>query len=575
MRVRVSGALVRGLIVLGCAAIALILGYFGLHAYVFSPQGKMLELGRSWTDILFADVQLFVLQAPLNGTGPFTVSLQIARFLAPGTTILAAVETLRQLLSEQLRSLKAAGASGHPIVTGDGPAALELCRRLRASHRKVVLVCTTEAAAAQARLYRLLDVSGDPTDPATLRAAGLRRANEVYACTDHSTTNAATALRALEISQQRRRPLATYAQVRDAEICAALRARRIGAEGDPRFRLDFFTIEEVAARELLDQHPLPDASDAAARVVIVGFGWLGHAVLREIARRRKPGGPPVTVLVQDDNPADALSFVRRFAPVRDNCVVSVEDRTTPAALADDAPTLMLICLSDNEEALSAGLAAAHSVADRSDRVVICMGEPTPFDSVLTGDKALLDDVEGRLTVFDVLEEACMPSLIRADLNDRLARAIHQGYLETCVAQGDSPERNQSMRPWEELPDHLRLSNFAQASHLGAKLSRIHCVITPESDPSHGFAFTDAEIGELAEMEHLRWSQERRALGYVRGPERDAQHHPDLVDWAQLSDRAKDRDRDAVRGIPAMLELAGFQVLRLRPAPSLPTTQASR
>ena len=572
---RVSGALVRGLVVLGCAATALILGYVGLRAYVFTPQGMAQHLGRSWADILFADVQLFVLQAPVNGPGPFTVSLQIARFLAPGTTILAAVEALRVLLSEQLRSWKAARASGHPIVTGDGPAALELSRRLRVSHRKVVLVCTTEAAAAQARLYRLLDVSGDPTDTATLRAAGLRRANEVYACTDHSTTNAATALRALEISRKRRRPLATYAQVRDAEICAALRARRIGADGDTRFRLDFFSIEEVAAKELLDQHPLPDANDTAARVVIVGFGWLGHAVLREIARRRKPGGPPVTVLVQDDNPEDVRSFVKRFTPVRENCVVNVEDRTTPVALADDAPTLMLICLSDNEEALSAGLTAAHSVADRSDRVVICMGEPTPFDSVLTGDKALLDDVEGRLTVFDVLEEACMPSLIRADLNDRLARAIHQGYLQTCAAQGDSPERNESMRPWEELPDYLRLSNFAQASHLGAKLSRIHCVITPESDPSHDFAFTDAEIGELAEMEHVRWALERRALGYVRGPERDDQHHPDLVDWEQLSDRAKDKDRDAVRGIPATLELAGFQILRLRPTPILPTTQDSQ
>jgi voltage-gated potassium channel Kch len=563
---RVNGALARGLVVLGCAATALILGYFGLRAYVFQPAGKALGLGRSWADILFTDLQLFVLQAPLNGPGPFTAPLQVARFLAPGTTILAAVEALRVLLSEQLRGWKAARASGHPIVTGDGPGALELSRRLRVSHRKVVLVCTTEAAAAQARLYGVLDVSGDPTDAATLRAAGLGRASEVYACTDHSTTNAATALRALEISQTRRRPLATYAQVRDPEICAALRARRIGAEGDPRFRLDFFSIEEVAAKELLDQHPLPDADGTAARVVIVGFGWLGRAVLREIARRRNPGGPRVTVLVQDDNPEDARGFATRFMMVRENCVVTVEDRTAPVALADDAPTLMLICLSDNEEALSAGLAAAHSVADRSDQVVICLGEPTPFDSVLDGEKALLDDVEGRLTVFDVMEEACVPGRISADLNDRLARAIHHGYVETCAARGDAPERNKSMVPWEELPEHLRQSNFAQASHIGAKLSRIHCVITPESDPPHDFAFTGAEIQLLAQMEHERWGLERQSAGYQYGPDRDAPHHPDLVGWNQLSERTRDIDRDAVRRIPAMLEQAGFQILRLRPPP---------
>jgi len=80
---RVNGALVRGLIVLGCAATSLILGYIGLRTFVLHQAG----LGRSWVDILFADVQLFVLQAPLNGPGPYSLPLQIARFLAPGTTI--------------------------------------------------------------------------------------------------------------------------------------------------------------------------------------------------------------------------------------------------------------------------------------------------------------------------------------------------------------------------------------------------------------------------------------------------------------------------------------------------------
>jgi len=559
---RVNGALVRGLIVLGCAATSLILGYIGLRTFVLHQAG----LGRSWVDILFADVQLFVLQAPLNGPGPYSLPLQIARFLAPGTTILAAVEALRVLLSEQLRSWAAASASRHAIVTGDGPAALELSRQLRAEYRTVVLVSATEAATAQARRYRLLDVYGDPTDAGTLRAAGLGRAQVVFACSDRSTTNAATALRALEISQEPGRSLVTYAQVRDAEIGAALRARRIGAEGDPRFRLDFFSIEEVAAKVLLDQHPLADANGIAAQVVIVGFGWLGRAVLREIARRRIPGGPPVAVLVQDDSPGVASSFVSRFAAVRQNCVVAVQDRTAQIALADDAPTLMFVCLSDNDEALSAGLAAAHSVADRSDRVVICMGEPTPFDSVLTGEKALLDDVEGRLTVFDVMEEACMPSRITDDLNDRLARAIHHGYLQACTDRGDSPQDNKSMRPWAELPEHLRHSNFAQASHLGTKLARIHCVIVPESGPVPDFTFTADEIQLLAEMEHERWVRERLARGYAYGPDRDDRHHPDLVAWEHLSDRARDMDREAVRQIPAILGQAGFQILRLPPLP---------
>lgn len=561
---RVNGALARLLAVVGCAVVALVLGYFGLRTYVLThPKGG---LGKAWLDIAFDDVQLFVLQAPLNGPGPFTLSLQIARFLAPATTIAAFVGTLLVLLGEQLRSWQAARASKHAIVTGDGPAALELCRQLSADDRKIVLVSATAAAVAQARRYRLLTVSGDPADADTLRAAGLRGADELYACGSRSTVNAATVLRALEISPLRGRPLTTYAQVRDAEICAALRARRIGASSDPRFRLDFFSTEEIAARVLLDEHPVTDADGNAAHVVIVGFSWLGQAILREVARRRMAGKPAVQVVVQDDSPAAARSFIRRFPAIGQNCQVEVRDRAEQFRLADRKPTLLLVCLSDNEEALSAGLTAAHSVADPGDRVVLCMGEPTPFDSVLSSQNALLDDVGGRLTIFDVTEEATVPSRIRDDINDRLARAIHQGYLDTCAARGDSPQNNKSMRPWEKLPDHLRQSNFAQAAHIGTKLTSIDCVIAPETDPPADFDFGKAEIEQLAKMEHERWVQERQEAGYGYGPDRDDRHHPDIADWKLLSERARDMDRATVRQIPAILQKAGFQILRLRPSP---------
>jgi len=562
--VRVNGALARGLVVLGFVIASLVLGYFGVRAYASHHPG--LGFGQGWADIFYDDLQLFVLSSPPTGTGTLPVALQIARFLAPGTTILAGVEALRVLLGEQLRSWAAARAARHAIVTGDGPAALELARQLRAGYRKVVLVSAAAATLAQARRYGLLDVSGDPTDAGTLRSAGLRRAHELFACAADSATNAATALQALEISRESGRSLTTYAQVRD-EVCGALRARRIGATSDSRFRLDFFSIEEVAASVLLDQHPLADASGTAARVVIVGFGSLGQAVLREIARRRWPGSPLVDVLVQHDNRQAVSSYIDRVTAVRDNCAVSFQDRTARISLADDAPTLMLVCLPDNDEALSAGLAAVHSVADRSDRVVICVGEPTPLDSVLTGRRALLDNVKGRLTVFDVLEEACVPDRIRAGLSDGLARAIHRGYLESCEDRGESPELNTSMRPWEELPDDLQQANFAQALDLGAKLNSLNCVITPESGLAPDFAFTDSEIETLAQKEHERWMLERKVRGYAYGPQRDATHHPDLVDWQHLTDGAKEKDRAAVRQIPLILRQAGFQILRLPPDPS--------
>jgi hypothetical protein len=550
----------RWLIVLGIAAVALILGYVGLNEYL--SHHPTLMFGRGWTDIVYYDLQLFVLNsAPAGGAGPFPVPLGIARFLAPAATVVATVETVRLLLSEQLRRWSSASASKHAIVTGDGPIAVELARKLRAKYRKVVLVGATSATAEQVRAHRLLDVSGDPTDASTLRAAGLRRADVLYACAELSTTNAATALRAREISQAHGRSLTAFALVRDAEISTALRARRIGVKDDPSFRLDFFSVEDTAARVLLDKHPLAPDGTRPAQVVIVGFGRLGRAVLHEIARRPHPEGSLLGVSIRGEGTEALPRFLHRFPVVRRNCSVTCDDEGSQRPAGDD-PALIFICLPDNDDALNAGLDAVHAMTARSDRVVICMSEPSPFGAVLGSQKALLDDAEGRLTVFEVIEEACVPERIKEDLADQLARAIHRAYVKNCEARGDSPRLNHSMRPWEDLPDDLKHSNLAQAADIGTKLEAIGCAVVPESVTTLDFAFSEPEVNLLAEMEHRRWMQERKGQGYVHGPVREGNQHPDLVDWQYLSESARAKDRDAVRELPMILWQAGFQILRL-------------
>ena len=553
---------------LGATAAGLILGYIGLHEYLSQHP----RLGRSWTDILFYDLQLFVLNAaPADGAGPFPVALGIARFLAPAATIAATLTAVSLLLNEQLRRWLSASASRHAIVTGDGPIAVELARKLRAEYGTVVLVSATPAGAEQVRAHGLLNVSGDPTDAATLRAAGLRRARVVYACAELSTTNAATALRAREIlrtqeiSQAHGRPLSVYAQVRDAEISTALRARRIGAKDDSGFRLDFFSVEGTAARVLLDKHPLAPDGTKPARVVIVGFGRLGRAVLHEIARRPHPAGSLLQVSIGGEGTETLPRFLDRFPVVGRNCFVTCDD--APQRPPGDEPAQTFICLPNNDDALNAGLAAAQAMTTRSDHVVICMSEPSPFGAVLSSQKALLDDAEGRLSIFEVIEEACVPGRIKEDLADQLARAIHQAYVKNCEARGESPLVNLSMRQWEDLPDHLKQSNLAQAADIGAKLEAIDCAVVPESAANPDFAFAEAEIELLAKLEHQRWVDERKGQGIVHGPVREGNQHPDLVDWQYLSEDAQNKDRDAIRELPMILWQAGFQILRLPPRSS--------
>jgi hypothetical protein len=160
----------------------------------------------------------------------------------------------------------------------------------------------------------------------------------------------------------------------------------------------------------------------------------------------------------------------------------------------------------------------------------------------------------------------VPGGIEADLTRQLARAIHQAYVDNNAARGDSPPQNPAMLPWEELPEDLKQSNLAQAADIGTKLDAIGCAAVPDSAAAPDFAFTEADIELLAKMEHQRWVQERQAQGYVYGPKREGKQHPDMVGWQYLSENAREKDRDAIRELPAILRQAGFRIVCRPPRP---------
>jgi RyR domain/TrkA-N domain len=557
--------------VLAVAIFALIIGGIGLDQYLTGPHAPA-GFGHGFWDIVFYDLQLPVLSsAPTQGPGPYPPLLGTARILAPVSTFLAAVGTLFLLLGEQWRRVQVAAARYHAIVVGDGPVALKLAGNLHAEKRKlvlfspkVVLVSSDDETLTRGRQARLVGYRGDPSDPVTLRAARVVRATELYACTSQGTVNAAIALRARdEVPASRKRPLSGYAQVRDAELGVALRARRIGVGGDPRLRLDFFTIEDIAARRLFDKHPFASVGDGPVLVVISGFGYLGQAVLREVAHRHQalPGRPPADVVIRHASEEQVAKLAEAFPAIRDNCAITYTE--LPAFPAAGEYTVY-VCLDADDDALSEGLAMAHSLVSRRGNVVVCMRESSPFAGVLAARSGLIDDVMGKLSVFGVIEEACVPSNIRDDFTEQLARSIHSAYVVMEAAHGKTPATNPSMVPWESLPEDLRQANIDQAAGIGDKMEAIGAIIVPESAGAPEFQFTGEEVERLAEQEHERWMRDKLGQGWRYGQTRDDERkiHPDLLPWAALSEADKDKDRNAVRALPGTLHDAGFQILRL-------------
>lgn len=151
-------------------------------------------------------------------------------------------------------------------------------------------------------------------------------------------------------------------------------------------------------------------------------------------------------------------------------------------------------------------------------------------------------------------------------HELVARAIHEEDVARQAALGISSDKNPSLLPWNELPQALRETNLQQAEDIAKKLLLINCGIgIAIRDVKPVFTFTDEEVEQLAEEEHARWMKEKGGRSWTHGLTRlDPDHvHNGLVPWNKLTEAEKEKDRHAVRALPAILAKVHLKVFRLR------------
>ncbi|MBG0817570.1 RyR domain-containing protein [Planomonospora sp. ID82291] len=536
----------------------LVLGYLGMRAHLSSHT----EFTRSPWDLLYYTLQLFVLDpTPIDGTSAIPPMLQFARFAAPVVTIYALVETTRLLLSAEIQRIRARRSRRHAVVCGDGPAAHALTARLHGAGHRVVAV--TGAPPPAPGRGRILTVTGDARDPEVLRAAGAHRADVVYACETDGSANTGIVLAAQGLERSASEPLRAYALIPDLDLCTALRARRLGMPDPPGLRLDFFNLDQLAARVLLDRHPLRTSSP----VVLVGLDDFGRALVIELARHWRLRVPheqrPLPVTVVDPRADSVLpALLRRYAFVGAHLELRGAGLEELERIPAEPPQRVYVCHHDENLALRTALTSVRLWTREPGSLVVRV-EQGVFDDAFRGP-GLLDDLGGALHVFAVTDEAVDPQLIAEDLVEQLARAVHEDYAYERLKKGDTPDINASLAPWEELPASLRNANLTQAADIGRKLRSIGCLLAPRIGPDSAFSFREEEIDRLAVMEHERWMRERREDGWTHGPARDdaGRRHPDLQDWSRLPESSREKDRATVRNLPAVLATAGFQIVRV-------------
>ena len=149
-------------------------------------------------------------------------------------------------------------------------------------------------------------------------------------------------------------------------------------------------------------------------------------------------------------------------------------------------------------------------------------------------------------------------------SEALAPAVHAFYRELCHRHSWSVPYDMD---YADLPDGVKADNIAAAARIPRVLALVGLDVVGEDQPSNlpqtkVFGIIDANMELLAECEHDGWREQREREDWSCGPIRDdaARRHPCLVKYDALSEEEKEKDRNAVRAYPDIVELAGGRIV---------------
>ncbi|MFL6114459.1 MAG: RyR domain-containing protein [Catenulispora sp.] len=554
--------------------VSLVFGYIGLHDYLLRHPEQ--HLSPAPRDVFYFDIELFLLQStPLQRGGPFPWPLEVARFCAPGVSIYTVIEIAVGVSAHRIGRVRMRRYRGHAVVCGSSRMATVLTEQLRRQRR----VVTIEPASEDRR--RPDSVIGDPSRPARLREAAIERAAVVYCLLADGHRNVEVAGTVERIRAGKGFPARVHAMVPDLDLCLALKARHWSTAGPDGPHVDFFNPDELAAQEVVRSDD-PLFAHEPPRAAVVGTGAFGRSVLVELGRqwlvRRKHTTAPLQVTVLGEQAQEAIAATTvRYGFLDEVCHIRAHTGTAAEFLAErdrlGAPKLhrLYVCCEDEVQALGIALDAVTHLSSGLEAIVVRLNRMSGMArSFHPGAGALFDALGGRLRIVDVAEVGCDPAVIGLDLAEVLARTGHQRYLLERLAGGAALGSTPAIMPWETLDEDLRAASRAQSFDVGRKVAALGCLLVPRSAADQDFSYRPGEIEALARREHDRWLAERRGRGWRHGAGRDyvTKQHPDLVPWGELPEAERERDREAVRSMPAMLAEVGLAIVRVGSRPRL-------
>jgi hypothetical protein len=497
--------------------------------------------------------------------------IELARFATVALFALIATKAVAALLQRQLAERAARRASGHLLVLGDHPLARATAEAASAAGERAVWLTDGTGPAPDLPHVTIVRRPHDAAQLSRLAPADARRALVAFA----------DEVRQLAVARELRR------QAPDLPILVNMDDAWLGERLDELEQLrGVRVVSELAeaVRALHWRRPPFEIARALGHqrlhALILGFGEAGEAVLSDLLLSQATsflGLPRVTIV---DPRAEEIraGLAQRRPELGESAEIDVLDpgqwrderllpREALVAAASIAPfTAAWVCLTPDRRALGASLALAALARRevwRMGAVHALVRTPGALPPDTPGDLAaeLADPAGPRVIPFGTVEDFARSLQLFEPDPERLAAFLHDAYR--AAAPADAPGN----RPWAELSEEQRDSNRRQLAHLPAKLASIGVdwnawlrgtpLVLPDLDARPDL------LDRLAELEHARWSVERRLNGWRHGPVRDAARrtHPGLAPWSSAPEEVRMLDRVLVR---AALEAFARSGQGLRP-----------
>ena len=495
------------------ALVAFVLGYLGL-GISYDASGY----GYSPPDLVYDSLRLFVFEAGLVPP-PVPWQLQVARFLAPAVVVYTAVKTIAALLYGHLQRYRMRFIKDHVVICGLGRKGLLLVKYFIEDQGRRVVVIDQNAENSKLDTCKELGATvivGNATDKVLLRRARVETACYLISVCGSDGANAEIAINSGNIVEgQREKALDAFIHIADLELSELLREKELYMQKLDAFRSEFFNVFDKGAKVMLDEYPAVDSSDDAgtgkAHILVIGLGAMGSTLVREAGRieynNHGIDGERLRITVIDRLASQKVeSLCLRYPKLEKVCDITPLDLEINSSEfqragflfdSEGAPaiTTAYVCLDGDDRSLSTALTLHQRLRNLGVPIVVRMSEDAGLAALLRGEDG---DSFSMLKPFSLLEMTCTPELVTGGINEAIAIAMHEDYIENQEKEGKTPETNDSMVSWELLPDHLKKSNRHQADHIGVKLKSIGCALAPLTDWDAGvFEFTPDEFEKLS------------------------------------------------------------------------------